>query len=93
MTEILPIRLLTEEDGLIFGPLNVALGKLYRLGFPVASGIVVTPPRLKLKTTLEHFDFGKKEVFQQTLTLVKKEILATPVPEILAKETGKHKIF
>lgn len=93
MTEILPIRLLTEEDGLIFGPLNIALGKLSRLGFPVAPGIAVTPPYLRLKTTLEHFDFGKKEVFQQTLTLVKKEIQATPVPEILIKETGKHKLF
>jgi|GEM_PF-1830895 hypothetical protein len=93
MIEILPIRLLTEEDSLIFGSLNVALGKLARLDIPVAPGIVITPPHLKLKTALEHFDFGKKEIFQQTLVLVKKEIYSVPIPEILAKETGKHKMF
>lgn len=93
MIEILPIRVLTDQDAIIFGPGNVSLGKLSRLGFPVASGIVITPPHLKLKTTLEHFDFGSKEVFQQSLTLVKKEINKIPVPEVLGRETGKHKVF
>lgn len=93
MIEILPIRVLTDQDAIIFGPGNVSLGKLSRLGFPVASGIVITPPNLKLKATLEHFDFGSKEVFQQSLTLVKKEINKIPVPEVLGWETGKHKLF
>ena len=93
MIEVLPIRLLTEEDSLIYGVLNVPLGKLSRLGFPVAPGIVVTPPHLKLKTTLENFDFGSKEVFQQSLTLVKKEINKIPVPEVLTREVNKHKQF
>ncbi len=93
MIEILPIRVLTDQDAIIFGSLSVSLGKLSRLGFPVAAGIVVTAPYLKLKTTLESFDFGSKEVFQQSLILVKKEINRIPVPEILEKETGKHKMF
>src|SRR3989344_3950291 len=93
MIEILPIRVLRDEDSLIFGSLNVSLGKLSRLDFPVAPGIVITPPSLKLKTTLEHFDFGVKEVFQESLTLVKKEINKIPVPEILEREVGKHKQF
>ncbi|MBI2196598.1 hypothetical protein HYU45_03210 [Candidatus Daviesbacteria bacterium] len=93
MTEILPIRLLRDEDSLIFGSLNVSLGKLARMDFPVAPGIAVTPPTLKLKTTLESFDFGRKEVFQQTLTLVKIKINKIPVPEVLIREAGNHKVF
>lgn len=93
MIEVLPIKLLREEDAQIYGSLNVALGKLSRLGLPVASGIVITPPNLKLKTTLEQFDFGTKEVFEQSLTLVKKEIEKTEIPDILEKEVGNHKKF
>lgn len=93
MIEILPIRLLTDEDAPLFGSLNVALGKLHRVGLPVASGIALTPPNLILKTTFEHFDFGSREVFQQSLTLVEKEINKIPLPQILIRETEKHKDF
>lgn len=93
MIEILPIKHLRNEDGPIFGSLNLSLGKLAQAGLPIASGIVVSPPNLKLKTTLEHYDFGKKEIFEQTLALVKKEINSIPVPEILRKEVGKHEHF
>src|SRR3989344_443141 len=93
MLEVLPVKLLSDEDSLIFGNLNVALGKLARSGLPVAAGVAVTPPELHLKPVLEHFDFGHKEIFEQSLNLVKREINSTPVPEILAKEAGKHKQF
>lgn len=93
MIEILPIKLLTEEETFVFGTLNVALGKLKRAGMPIADGVVVTAPNLHLKTVLEHYDFGSREVFEQSLTLVKKEINSTPVPEILHKELAKHKKF
>lgn len=93
MIEILPIKLLTDEEAYIFGSLNVALGKLARASLPVGSGMVVTPPNLKLKTTLEHFDFGAKEVFEQNLTLVKKEIKKIPIPQILVLETKTHSKF
>ena len=93
MIEVLPIRVLADTDSQIFGSLNVALAKLLRADIPVAFGIVITSPSLKLKTVLEHYDFGIKEIFEQTLTLVKKEINTTPVPEILIREVGKHKHF
>ena len=93
MIEVLPIRILTDEDSPIFGSLNVALGRLERVAIPVANGIVVTAPHLKLRTTLEHYDFDSKEVFEQSLSLVRREINATPVPEILYKEVGKHRKF
>lgn len=91
--EILPIKSLSIEDSQIFGSLNVALGKLYRLNFKVGSGIVITAPELVLKTTIEHFDFGSRDVFEQTLTLIKKEIEKIPFPEILVKEVGKNTRF
>jgi len=93
MLEILPIRLLNDEDSLIFGSLNVKLGKLARIGFSVASGIVITPPDIHLKTVLEHFDFGSKEVFEQSLELVKKEINSISIPDILVNETKEQKKF
>ncbi|MBI2335096.1 hypothetical protein HYU96_04870, partial [Candidatus Daviesbacteria bacterium] len=90
MLEILPIKFLRDEDALIFGSLNVALGKLARAGLPVASGIAVSPPDLHLKTVMDHYDFGKREIFEQSLTLVKKEIEKTPIPAELEKEVKKH---
>lgn len=93
MVEILPIKSLTDEDSFIFGKLNVALGNLARSGVDVAKGIVITPPELKLKTTLESFDFATREIFEQSLTLVKKELKSMQVPEILIKETKNHDNF
>ncbi|MBI2019921.1 hypothetical protein HYS94_00675 [Candidatus Daviesbacteria bacterium] len=93
MVEVLPIRILREEDGPIFGKEGVALGKLDRAGIPVASGLVITAPHLKLRVILEHHDFGSKEVFEQSLTLVKKEIEKIPIPEVLEREVGQHTHF
>lgn len=93
MIEILPVRLLTPEDAPVFGGLNVALAKLARLDLPVGNGIVVTSPQFKLKAVLEHFDFVTREVFRQSLTLVKKEVSSIPVPQVLLDEAGKHQQF
>ena len=93
MIEVLPIKSLSIEDSEIFGSLNVALGRLHRLNFKIGNGIVVTAPGLVLKTTIEHFDFGSQEIFEQSLTLVKKEIEKIPFPEILIKEVGKNTQF
>lgn len=94
MIEVLPIKVLTDGDSQIFGSLNVALGKLYRADLPVGDGIVVTAPDIHLRTILEHYNFGSKEVFEQSLTLVRREISSTPVPEILEKETkGKNNLL
>ncbi len=93
MLEILPIKHIGSEDGQIFGSLNVTLAKLARAGFPVGSGIVISAPELHLKTVLEHYQFSQKEIFEQSLTLVKKEIARTPIPEILITETKPHNKF
>jgi len=90
MVEILPIKHLRNEDAPYFGSLNVSLGKLQQSGLSVAEGIVVSPPHLKLKTTIEHLYFGSREVFEQSLTLFKKEIESTPAPQVLGKEVGKN---
>lgn len=93
MIEVLPIRVLMDEDSQFFGSLNVTLAKLLRADIPVAPGICVTAPNLKLRTTLEQYDFGSKEVFEQSLTLVRREIYAVPIPQLLTKELGKHQKF
>jgi hypothetical protein len=91
MLEVLPLKILMDTDAPIFGALNVKLAKLNTQNIPVANEIVVCPPVLKLKTTLEHFEFASKEVFEQTLTLVKKEIEQTPIPPELLQELNQHK--
>lgn len=93
MIEILPINVLTQEDAPIFGASAVALGRLARANLPIASGMVVTAPFLRLKTILEHHNFGNREVFSQSLTLIQKEIRKIPVPQILTEEIGKHRQF
>ncbi len=84
--EVLPIKVLTDADSPLFGNLNVCLGELSRAGLPVASGICVAAPEIRLRTALEHYDFTSKEVFEQNLTLIKKEINEMPVPDELKKE-------
>lgn len=93
MLELLPIKLLHDEDSLTFGKLNVLLAKLARANLSVATGVVVAPQDFKLKTILEHFDFGSKEVFEQSLTLVKKELEGTSIPENLVQELAKNNNF
>lgn len=93
MIEVLPIKALHDEDGPIFGRLNVLLSKLASLDLAVAGGIVVTPPNLKLKTTLEQYNFSTYEVIEQSLVLVKKDLEKIPVPDILIQEIGEHGNF
>ena len=50
--EILPIRLLTDEDAYLFGSLNVSLGKLARAGVPVAEGFVTIAPNIEPKVEI-----------------------------------------
>ena len=93
MIEILPIKSLRDEDALIFGSPNVLLGKLFREDLPAGKSFCITAPELHLKTVLEAYDFGSKEVFEQSLILFKNNIKNTPVPPELNKELGKHKHF
>lgn len=91
--EILPLRMLHETDIPIFGKYPVLLARLDHQKLPVAKGIVISPPHLSLQTTLKHYDFNDKEVFEQTITLVKKEIEQIPVSEQLVGEIGKQETF
>lgn len=93
MIEVLPIKLLTNLDAPLFGSYNVCLGILTRNDFPVAKGLIVTPPSMRLHTTLKNYDFGSKELFEQTLMLIKKEVERILVPDNLLKEVGKHQTF
>lgn len=83
--DVLPVEKIREEDVSLVGPNLVNLAKLAQLDFPVAGGIVVTPPEFKLKTILEHFDFKDKEIFEQKLTIIKKEVSKISTPETLKK--------
>lgn len=74
----LPIRFLTDEDSLIFGSLNVALGKLARAGLPVAEGFVTTLPNSEPKVEIIIKNLKAKGVafYDPFLEDVKVEILS-----------------
>lgn len=93
MVEILPIKILRDDDGPVFGSLNVALGVLDRSGLPVGKSFVISSPEFHLKTLLEQYDFGNREIFEQSLTLIRKDIENIPVPPAVTKEVGKYKFF
>ncbi|MBI2595631.1 hypothetical protein HYW46_02755 [Candidatus Daviesbacteria bacterium] len=90
--EVLPLKAIREEDGPIIGNNLLNLAKLAQAGLPVADGIVVTPPNLKFKTILEHFQFKDREVFEQSLHLVKRKIAEIPVPLQLGSVLFKKEI-
>lgn len=93
MLEVLPIRIVHESDQPIFKSNIVNLAKLAGLGFPLADGIVISPPVLHINTLLEKYNINEREVFEQSLTLIKSEIVKIPIPEILDKELKSHKDF
>lgn len=91
--EILPIKLITQEDQEIFGADNFNLAKLVRTGFPVAKGYALTPPDIQLNTVLKNFDYKNREVFEQSFTLMKRQINEIPEPEEFKKAFEKGKNF
>lgn len=93
MMQILPIKLVSQEEQEIFGVEAFNLAKLVRMGLPIAQGYVVTPPKLMLKTVLEHFNYKQREVFEQSLTLIKKEVNQLVAPEEFLKVFAKQKRF
>jgi hypothetical protein len=93
MIEILPLKSLRDEDTPIFGKLNILLSKLAVQNLEVAPGIVITPPNLRLKTTLEQYNFESYEVIEQSLTLVKKDLEKIPLPDNLKISLHKHDKF
>src|SRR3989344_367058 len=92
MFEVLPLKHIREEDLPLIGKYLINLSKLYHLGIPVASGLIVLAPQIKLKTILEHYEGSSHEVFEQSLHLVKAEIKKIEVPKELEEELTKQKI-
>lgn len=91
--DILPLKSLTLEDAPIFGKENALLGNLARDSYCIASGIVVVAPILKLQSLMNYYDLNHKELFEQSIVLVKNALHKEPVPESLVKETKKKSKF
>jgi hypothetical protein len=85
MFEILPIKSIREEDLPLLGKSLINLAKLYHFELPVADGIIVVAPHLRLKTIVEHYEKQGQEIFEQSLHIVKSEIQKIPVPVELEK--------
>lgn len=90
--DILPLKSVREDDALAIPSHLLNLAKLLNLGFPVPEGIIVTPPEVKLKTILLHHQIKDREIFEQRLTLIKKEICQIPLPEELDSILIKRKV-
>lgn len=85
MFSVLPINKIREEDTSLVGKNIVTLANLERLGLPVAEGIIVLPPEIHLKTVLQSFHLKDREVFEQRLEIIKKEVKKIAFPEELRK--------
>lgn len=92
MFEVIKIKHIRQEDLPLMGKNLVSLAKLAQKDLMVADGIIVLPPHLKLKTVIEHYEKGGKEVFEQSLTLIKSKIHKIEIPEELEEVLVKEKI-
>lgn len=90
---ILPIRTLSESDQPIFGINLLNLAKLQRVGLSVASGVAISPPPILLNTLLKHIEKVDKEVFEQRLTIIKKDVSALKIPVELSEALCKYNNF
>lgn len=93
--EILPIRSLSQEDALVFGKLNVLLGQLIRMGLTDIDGLIVAPPKMEIKSATQYFNLGQRELFEQSLNLAKKHLLAQAIPNEFTRafRLKKHYFF
>ncbi len=87
MIDLLPLDKVREEDAPLVGENIVNLAKLANLGFPVEEGLVVCPPEVKFRTILKHYDLGNRELFEQSLEIIKAEFfnIESPSKEIPQK--------
>lgn len=90
---ILPLKLISDSDKRLFGEDISNLARLARANFPVPDAICISPPQIVLNTILEHFNYAKQEIFEQSLVLVKNRLLKIPLPVELEKALGKKKHF
>ncbi len=78
--QILPVNLIHDDERDIFGQEATNLARLYRSNLTSLKGFVVTPPEIVLNTILEHLQSRGKEVFEQSLVLLDKELNKLEVP-------------
>lgn len=90
--EVLPIKSIRDEDVPLTGGNLLSLAKLYQAEIGSCEGIIVFPPHFKLKTVLEHFQYEHKEVFEQSLHIIKSEIKKIAIPWELEKALVIKKI-
>lgn len=90
--DLLPIKSIREEDFSLVGRPLVSLAKLAHLDFPVPGGVVVFAPNIKLRTIIEHFNFSDREVFEQSLHIVKNEVNLIEAPKELEKLLTEKKL-
>lgn len=83
--DILPLVKIREDDALLVGEDIINLAKLVQWELPVAEAVVVFPPELQFKSVLKHYNLKSREVFEASLTIIKKEILKLKPPEDLIK--------
>lgn len=93
--EILPIESLSDFDKDTYGANLYNLSLLKRLKFDVPNGIVIYPPEIVLQTILKHIIDNKKEIFEQSLSIIKAEIAKIPLPPELSAKLQKesHYLF
>jgi hypothetical protein len=91
--EILPIKSFTESDAPIFGLNIFNLAKLNMNGLPVCDCLALSPPDFLLQTIMKHMENETSEVFEQKMTLIKKEIENTLIPEEFIKELGTRSVY
>ena len=93
MVNILPIRHITESDQPVYGANLFNLAKLTRAGIPVPPGIAIAPPEIVLSTLLSHAESSSKEVFEQKLEVIKKDLKKLKIPTELESEIKKYNKF
>jgi hypothetical protein len=78
---ILPIHLLDTGDEMEFGKEYVLLSKLHRLGFPIATGFVVAPPRVQIREFIVDHDVKDLVSFETKQASLKGKLLNFPIED------------
>lgn len=83
MFQVLPIKLLREEDREDFGEELVRLAKLSHLGLPVEEGLVVASPDQEIKEIALFLGIDGKNSFEGSKQKFKERLLNIAIPEEL----------
>ncbi len=90
--DVLPLRFITAEDAPLVGKELTELALIKRLGFPVADGIVLFPPHIPFTTILKSYQAHDSVRFEQSLEIIRSQVMKIPYPEKMESELEKHKM-